>query len=308
MAMPGWLMRFGRSVPLARRLVRAWRLARADIVSPQSVLPGHYYSPIPSGAEVRRDAAQLFVRDTRDVPGVDLNESGQGALLDELARHYALMPFGAERRMGLRYFLNNDFFNYADGVFLFCMLMHLRPRRIVEVGSGYSSCAILDIRERFFEGAIHCTFIEPDPARLLSLLNPAEAASLGILRQRVQDVPPAIFETLEANDVLFIDSSHVSKVGSDVNQILFRVLPRLRSGVYIHFHDIFYPFEYPESWICEGRTYNESYLLRAFLQYNTQFDIALFNGYVQQFHRDRLERTMPLCIHGTGSSLWLRKR
>src|SRR5690606_1833553 len=109
------------------------------------------------------------------------------------------------------------------------------------------------------------TFIEPYPRLLQSLITPDDAAAVTILPQRVQEVPLSVFDQLEPQDILFIDSSHVAKVGSDVVFLLLRVLPRLRPGVLIHFHDIFYPWSYPMRWIRQGCAWNESLFLRALL-------------------------------------------
>jgi hypothetical protein len=116
------------------------------------------------------------------------------------------------------------------------------------------------------------------------------------------------FDVLMESDVLFVDSSHVVKVGSDVLDLFFRILPRLKSGVYIHFHDIFHPFEYPKEWIINGKAWNEAYLLRAFLQYNDSFEIVFFNTFLEFFHPGRFHRDMPLCMKNPGGSIWLRKR
>lgn len=297
-----------KNVGWAGRVRRAIRLAQADTHSPQHVLPGHYASPIPSLREVRADQERIFDRTCRHIPGIDLRESEQMALMEQFVGHYRQMPFAAGTVPGSRYHLDNDFFTHMDGVILFCMLMHLKPRRVVEIGSGYSSRAMLDTSGRFLGGATEFVFVEPEPGRLLSLLSPEEAASLRVVRDRVQNVPLGLFDTLGENDILFIDSSHVAKVGSDVNHLLFRVLPRVRRGVYVHFHDVFFPFEYPESWIYEGRALNEAYMLRAFLQYNVAFEVVVMNGFIQQFHEAWLRQNMPACVQGTGTSLWLRKR
>ena len=97
----------------------------------------------------------------------------------------------------------------------------------------------------------------------------------------VQNVKLIEFEKLEPNDLLFIDSSHISKIGSDLNYLLFEVLPSLKPGVIIHFHDILYPFEYPYEWIEKGIYWNEAYLLKAFLMHNKNYEILLFNDTVK---------------------------
>lgn len=268
---------------------------------------GHFYSPIPDHAEVLRNAERIF-RIPADLSAIDLNVNEQLLTLTAMAEFYDEVPFHAEKTKGLRYFLKNPMFGYADGLSLYGLIRHLKPKRIIEVGAGYSSCVMLDTNERYFANSISCTFIEPNPESFLSLVEPADLNRIQLLRTPLQDVDLETFRNLSVNDILFIDSSHVSKAGSDVNYLIFEVLPELQTGVYIHFHDIFYPFEYPRQWICDlGISWNEAYLLRAFLQYNQSFCIALFVNYLERFHTDQLRALMPQSAGGAGGSLWLRK-
>jgi predicted O-methyltransferase YrrM len=269
--------------------------------------PGHFYSPLPSPEEVSRDAGRLFGSPPEALPGIDLNEAAQLGLLQEIRRYYAALPFTSEKSVERRYFYENPAYSYSDAIFLYGMIRHAAPKRIVEVGSGYSSCVMLDTAELFLDGRVDFTFIEPYPGRLLSLLRPEDLGRVKILAQRVQDVALEPFLALERNDILFIDSSHVMKIGSDVHHLLTEILPRLRPGVYVHIHDVFYPFEYPEEWITGGRAWSEAYGLRAFLTFNDVFEIVLFNTYLERFHRDIFERDMPLCLTNEGGSIWLRR-
>jgi len=269
--------------------------------------PGHYYSPIPSLAAVRRRESEIFDRVPGTIPGVDLRDREQAVLFEELTQYYATQPFPERPSPGRRYFFENPNYSYGEAIILYCLMRLVRPRRIVEIGSGYSSCAIVDTNELFFQSRIACTFVDPQPDLLVSLLGSGAPAAVTIVRQEIQDVGLDLFAALEPNDMLIVDSTHVSKVDSDVNHILFRVLPALASGVYVHFHDIYYPFEYPREWIYQGRAWTEAYLLRAFLQYNRAFEIVFFNSFFAHFHEDRLRRGMPGCLKGPGSSIWLRK-
>lgn len=272
----------------------------------QSFPPGHFYSPIPSLGEVRRDEALIFGDCPRQIPGIEMNEEGQLRLLDALKKFYAEIPSAPEKSPELRFYFNNSMYSYSDAIFLHCMIRQVEPKRIIEIGSGFSSCMTLDTNEKFFDNGIETTFIEPYPERLLSLLLPGDEERINILPHRLQDIDLNIFEDLRANDILFVDSTHVSKVGSDVNRIFFEILPRLAPGVYIHFHDILYPFEYPRDWIYAGRSWNEAYLLRAFLQHNNSFNIILMNSFIHKFHDDFFCKEMPLCRKNTGGSIWLR--
>jgi len=123
----------------------------------------------------------------------------------------------------------------------------------------------------------------------------------------VQDAPDDPFESLEANDILLIDTSHVSKVGSDVNHLFFKVLPALKPGVWVHVHDVTGNLEYPRHWFDEGRAWNEMYILRAFLMYNTTFKIMFSSALMFNEHRGFLRERMPMCASGGGGQIWLRK-
>lgn len=269
--------------------------------------PGHFYSPIPAREEVKQREAQIFDVTAREIPGIALNEAQQLDLLDRLGGYYREQPFTAHQQTQHRYFFENDYYTHGDAMILYCLIRYLRPRKIIEVGSGFSSCVILDTNELFFDGAIAHTVIDPYPQQLEALMRGGDENKVEVIRRPLQDVDVRRFSDLSAGDILFIDSTHVSKVNSDVNHIFFKVLPSLTSGSYIHFHDIYYPFEYPKEWIYAGRAWNEAYLLRAFLQYNACFKIRLFNSFLANFHRDRLASQMPLFLRSAASSIWIEK-
>ncbi len=179
---------------------------------------------------------------------------------------------------------------------------------MIEVGSGFWSAALLDVSELFLDVALDLSLVEPHPERLRSLLWPGDDRRVTLIEQRVQDVPADTYDVLERGDVLFVDSTHVSKVGSDVNHLLFEVLPALRPGVLVHIHDIGYPFEYPAKWVREGRAWNEAYLVRAFLQFNAEFEVTFFGQYAQRFHEDFIAAHLPLALAKPSGSLWIRRR
>jgi predicted O-methyltransferase YrrM len=268
---------------------------------------GRYDSPLPDLDDVRRREAAVFGPPPRTLPGIELRETEQLALLEELAAFYPEQPFPEVKTPGRRYWFENPNYSYADALFLYAMLRHARPRRLVEIGSGFSSAATLDVNELFLNGALACTFVEQNPSLLESLLTDADRSKVTILPQRLQDVDTEVFAALEKDDVLFVDSSHVLKLDSDVNHILFRILPALAPGVLVHFHDVFFPFEYPRAWAYEGRAWNEDYALRAFLQYNAAFEIVLYTTFLETFHPAFFEERMPLCTRNPGGSLWIRR-
>jgi predicted O-methyltransferase YrrM len=269
--------------------------------------PGHFYSPIPSLSDVLSKENLLFRRDLKEFPGVDLREEEQLKMLEQLALYYEELPFLEQPSTSSRYYYQNIFFCYADAIILYAMLRHLKPRKVIEVGSGFSSAVMLDTNDAFLGSATNFTFIEPYPERLYSLFNEEDQRQHKVIEKPVQEVELELFQTLDAGDILFVDSSHVVKIGSDVAHIIFEILPRLKPGVIVHFHDVFYSFEYPKEWVKEGRAWNEDYFLRAFLQYNSVFQILYFNSFMGQFYQDELERKMPLCLRNTGGSLWMKK-
>lgn len=151
------------------------------------------------------------------------------------------------------------------------------------------------------------TFIEPYPDRLNTLLSDEDRRRCRIIEHRIQDVHDAPWSDLESGDVLFIDSSHVSKCGSDVNQLFFEVLPSLGPGVIVHVHDVFPHFEYPEAWYKLGRSWNEDYLLRAFLQFNNSFQILVWTPFMIESQPEFFLKKMPLCLKNSGGSIWMQR-
>lgn len=267
--------------------------------------PGHFYSPLPSRAEI----AEAFERGGFGPPfrDVELNEAGQFARLERFAGWYPEQPFPDKQTPGRRFYLDNPSYGHYDAIILYGMLREARPRRIIEVGSGFSSAAMLDLNEQVLGGGVQFTFIDPDMSRLRPLLRKDDHRRATLIEKRVQEVPLETFTTLGENDVLFIDSSHVSKIGSDVNRLYFDVLPMLAPGVLIHIHDISANLEYPRDWLEQGRAWNEQYLLRAFLMNNPAYRIELFTAWLWNVKHEFIREKMPMCARGGGGLMWLRK-
>jgi hypothetical protein len=267
---------------------------------------GHFYSPFPDLREVEREQNRIYQLSPRD-DGVNFNTEQQLSLLCRVLEYYPLFDWEAPEGRN-RYRLENDYFGGGDAIILFGMLQYFSPKRVIEIGSGFSSALMLDTNDIFCQGQIQFDFIEPHAGRLNQLLTPKDRVNVRLHEVEVQKVPLELFDRLDRNDVLFVDSSHVAKIGSDVNHILFQILPRLKTGVLVHFHDVFYPFEYPMDWIREGRTWNEAYVLRAFLQYNSRFEMVMFNHFAVYRWPDYVAEKAPLMAKNSGSSLWLRKQ
>ena len=277
------------------------RLARYELGWP----PGHFYSPIPDLDDIRRREATIFRGADAPLQGIDLREEAQLAMLGELGAAAADHPWGREARAGVRYWFDNPNFQEGEALVLLGLMRVVRPRRVIEVGSGWSSCAVLDVNDRFLGGAARCTFVEPYPELLRELVGDEQ---LDIRAAPVQEVPLALFEELGAGDVLIIDSTHVAKVGSDVNRLIFEVLPRLAPGVLVHVHDIFAGFEYPRAWVFEGRSWNEAYVLRAFLMFNSAWEIVFHAPFIAARHPQAFAAGFPAAAGKPGASLWLRRR
>jgi hypothetical protein len=214
--------------------------------------------------------------------------------------HFPERPTGKPHE----FHLAQDKFTKADAAILHMLLRQLRPRRVIEVGSGNSTLvtARAGLANTEQGSPLTLTAIEPFPKDYLRAGFPGLSR---LVSEPVERVAAALFQELEANDVLFIDSSHVVKLGSDLQHLVLNVVPNLRAGVVVHFHDIYLPYEYPLSWLQDGFYYNESYFLHAFLSGNRDFETMLANHY--------LDRNYPQALRemfgepNRPSSYWVRK-
>jgi predicted O-methyltransferase YrrM len=280
-----------------------------DSVSKLGFPPGHFYSPVV-------DTDDPFVvsavtnRTGRPAPaGIDLDLDAMKQLMQRFVAHYRLWPFSAEKNATHRFHYENPFFGPFDAVIYFSMLLEFRPRRVIEVGCGYSSRVLLDTRDLFLQDrGMEITLIDPNMERVIAAGGLPAASNVNSIERRLQDVNINLFDSLEENDILFIDSSHISKTGSDVNHYVFEILPRLKRGVLIHIHDILYSFDYPAEWVLqERRSWNEVYLIRAFLEFNKVFRVLMWNNCFYHCAGEVLRQLMPLCAVNEGGSLWLKK-
>lgn len=272
----------------------------------QNFAPGHYYSPVPHVGEALARVQGWADRDLQEA-GIHLGLEEQWGLLDELAPYLVDHGLPLHREEGRRYWRHNDWFAYSDGVFLAALVRHLQPDRVVEVGSGFSSACMLDTRDAHGGFPHSLTFIDPEPERLRSLLVEADTAHVTVLAQQVQDVDLSVVRSLRTGDILFIDSSHVLKTGSDVAWYLQALLPSVAVGVWIQIHDICYPFEYFPHWIEAGWGWNEAYALQSFLQFNDSFRIALWPTALWAQDSARMEAAFPEYTLNKGGSIWLRR-
>ncbi len=271
---------------------------------------GHFYSPVVDTKDIVERELAIWPT-APQVLGIDFNDASHERVLDEWFPQYFCdydYPEQLQETAQLNSFYTcNSQFSWLDCRTLFVLLRALRPRRMIEVGSGFSSLLTADVNRRFLDGALDFTCIEPYPR---DFLRKGIDGITRLLEQRVERVPLQLFEELAAGDILFIDSSHVAKTGSDVNYLVFEVLPRLQPGVIVHIHDIFLPHEYPREWvIADNRSWNEQYVVRALLMYSSAFSVLFGCSYA--FHRFP-EKVIAALAHPKGhgfggGSLWLAR-
>jgi len=240
--------------------------------------PGHFYSPVVDPAEL--DPARIWP-DQPQIAGIDFNETSHQRILREafprFIREYDYPERLEETSKLTDFYTQNSQFSWLDSRTLFVLLREWRPRRLIEVGSGFSTLLVADVNRRFLDASLEITCIEPYPREFVRNGIPGVER---LIERKVQDVPLQEFGALRSGDILFIDSSHVAKTGSDVNFLYFEVLPRLDTGVRVHIHDIFLPHDYPREWVLdENRSWNEQYLLRALLMYSRAFRVVFGCGY-----------------------------
>ena len=251
------------------------------------IRPIHYYEPLP---DFRLITPEQITR-RRTYPGIDFNWNEQLTLINDLAAY-------SDEVRELHFDFDNDFFNGFDAAVYYSLIRHLRPQRIVEIGGGYSTQLAHKALARNGTGKLTC--IEPYPEERLN----GAKLDIELITKRVEEIDTDFFSHLKPNDILFIDSSHTVKFGSDVCYEFLEVLPLLKPGVWIHVHDIFFPHDYPEEWLIKRRqAWNEQYLLEAFMSFNRDFKVALSNHWLELDHSSA---TNALCPAGThrGSSFW----
>jgi predicted O-methyltransferase YrrM len=275
---------------------------------PLMVPPGHYYSPIVKPDAALRDSVAEQRRSDR-LEGVTMDLDAMQELFGRLVDALGTPDLPQRQTPGCRYYIDNEMYGVGDALILAAMLRHLRPRRWIEVGSGFSSAVLLDTLDRTPGLETRLTFIEPYTDRLDALLREADRERVTVLRAGIQAVPLETFDSLGDGDVLFLDTTHVAKTGSDVNHEFFRILPRLASGVIVHLHDVFADFEYPDPWIfAENRSWNEQYLLRAFLMYNSRFEVLYANDFFARHRVPAIRAGCPAILANPGGGFWMRKR
>ena len=298
--------RFARrnSVAFRRSLEAAgYQVARDD----------DYYSPLPSVSRLKANVARWNRPSAMHGIEYDLvtMKSNLGELLARYLDEFLTYPaYSQVQSMGF-----GPGYTAVDALTLYMMVRHLKPRRYIEVGSGVSTfyCNLAALRNASEGYPLEITCIEPYPYEKLSTI-----PGIRVLPQKVEDVDISMFQQLQENDVLFIDSSHILRVDGDVAFLFLEVLPMLNAGVMTHVHDIPYPYNFPyppELWIF-GQDWpmfwNEAMVLQAFLAFNRNFKISLSTPLIRHFDEAFLKERIPIYepvaqTPNTFSSIWLER-
>lgn len=208
-----------------------------------------------------------------------------------------------------RYHWRNDFWSGLDALVQYGLLREAKPSRVVEIGCGWSSLLMAEALSRNEADGTTSAVDQVEPYARKELLS-ALPAHWNLHETILQRAPMEPFEALREGDVCFYDGSHVARAGSDVVWFFSEVIPRLAPGVIVHVHDIFWPSDYPDPWIFErGQTWNEQYVLQAFLMYNREFEPLLSNtALLSSFPAEMEELLGSLPTVMSGGSLWMRRR
>lgn len=299
------------SASLAMRMIRRGGIERLPktlrVFRRIGVYPvrDHYYEPLFNPAHLRKPLSE-----DRELPGLNWNVDEQLELLQQFDFNNELVELPLQNRGEVEYFYNNEAFASGDAEFLYNMIRLYKPRRIFEIGSGSST--LLAARavqwNRREDPGYTCEHvcIEPYEADWL------ETLGVTTIRQPVERLELSLFRELEANDILFIDSSHMIRPQGDVVVEYLEILPILQPGVLIHVHDIFSPKDYLDEWIRNSvRFWNEQYLLEAFLSFNAEFKIIGALNFLKHRYPKELSSCCPVLEEQMDSrepgSFWIRR-
>jgi len=270
--------------------------------------PNHYYWPIPDTRKLKDD---LWLKNSALV-GIDMNYEGQLELLSRFLsfkKEFTAFP-RKKTSIPYEYHVNTGYFESIDASILYSMVRYFKPKRILEIGSGFSTYLSAQALTKNKENHDECELTVIDPYPNATIRGGFPGLSRVILKE-VQDVDLTEFEKLNSNDILFIDSSHVLKLGGDVQFLFLEVLPRLNKGVFVHFHDIFLPENYPREWTLQKYMFwTEQYLLQAFLTFNDAYKVVWAGNYIYRKFPEELKTAFNLVWKQKGigpGSFWLKK-
>ncbi len=250
-----------------------------------TLITDHFYQPIPNRQEIMTYAGK-----ERPLSSIEWHLDKQTELVKYLLEKYALEFNNKEIFSAFGYSEDSSGLISGDAEVLYAMVREKKPSRIIEIGSGGSTKIIAAaLRMNFIENSQKSQLISIEPYPQDFLKDFANVSKdfleFSLLTQKVEAVDLSVFESLQTNDILFVDSSHVFKSGSDVEFEFLQVYPRLKTGVLVHIHDIFFPYDYPIEWnLKESRYWNEQYFLETFLQFNKKFEILASLSMVSSYN------------------------
>lgn len=254
------------------------------------LLPRHFYSEVPDIRALKSDRRWQRPYSLVGVAGTDID--GQlnwlrATCTDELAAQLpalALYREAAEANGAVGY-------GPIEADLLYCFVYNYKPRRMIQVGAGASTWVALRAARDAGIG-LDVTAVDPYPTDFLKRLR--DDGQITLRDVPVQAIPPSEIASLKAGDVLFIDSTHTVSPGSDVNFLILEILPRLRKGVFVHFHDITMPYDYNHAVLTSDLFFwSESVLLHAYLADNPRFKIRFGGAMVHDAALDRAQRIIP---------------
>ncbi|MDJ0592948.1 MAG: class I SAM-dependent methyltransferase [Pleurocapsa sp. MO_226.B13] len=274
------------------------------------VLGDHFYEPVPNTAMIQ----QFYSDEPRECSGIDFNFAVAEQTLVTMIDIWGKEFYQSATKYGYRE-VNNYFFRGLDAVTLYCFIRKTKPKRIVEIGQGFSTIITMAALEaNHIESRFSVEkFISIDPYDRLSFREKKIAGIRPeVLLANLQDVPLEIFSSLCESDLLFVDSSHVYKFGSDVEYLFEKVYPNLAPGVNIHVHDISSPYHYPLSWYTEHkRFWNEQHYLENFLRFNPVFRVEIPVYYLSRNSKILAEKCYSICEYKgfklSGNSFYLKR-
>lgn len=286
-------------------------------------VPVHFYSPLPDIKDL--ESRGIFKRKS-ELAGINRNIQRQLEFLDRAAglfreetKEWPLTEQDTASKDV--FFMKNNCFSYDCAAALHYMVRYFRPKRIIEIGSGLSSRVINQaLAKNQADSNIPLLYEDKSQKTLYTIIDPYATGRTqalhnvgNVINQKVETCSDEIFLGLQSGDILFVDSSHSVKAGGDVNFIILDILPKLNSGVIIHFHDISLPNEYDRQYFVNESFrmfWTEAYLLQAFMAHNSDFEILLAMTMLGQEKPEQFKAAFPYRPEGSpgSGSFWIRRR
>ena len=248
----------------------------------------HYYYPLFKDSRLKKS-----LREARNLPGIDFGVEKQLNLLENFtfAKELEDMKLNEKKYEIEEFYLGNGSFESGDAEFIYQFIRFFKPKNVIEIGSGNSTkIANKALRRNKSENKKDYSHICIEPYEMAWL----ETLDVTVIRNTLENCEIEIFDKLEANDLLFIDSSHIIRPQGDVLKEYLEIIPRLKSGVIIHVHDIFTPRDYLDEWIKENVWFwNEQYLLECLLSNTQRYEILAALNFLKHSNYSKLKKVCP---------------